>query len=157
MAHLIKELNTRKGFLIGLCGERGSGKTQFGVELMMLVTASERVALFTTAVGFFIAMKASYGKSSNDSEEERLLEYSKPSLLVIDEFGKRAETDWENNMLFELVNRRYNAMKNTLIIDNRHQADFVATLGPSLADRMREKGGIIECNWPSFRKPPTTT
>lgn len=141
----------RSGMLVGLVGTRGNGKTQMAVELMRATTENERTALFTTATSFFMEIKAGYKTDSLDSEKQTIIRYSKPALLVIDEIGKRGGSEWENNLLFEVINRRYNAIKDTLIIDNRTPLEFQVTIGPSISSRMHESGGLIECTWPSFR------
>lgn len=139
------------GSTIALVGTRGSGKTQLAVELMKATTANLKRAYFTTATGFFMELKATYRKEASKTEGDVLNTFQSFQLLVIDEIGKRSESEWENNLLFELLNRRYNAMKDTVLIDNRSKADFIAAIGESLASRMNEGGGIKECNWPSFR------
>lgn len=139
------------GRIIALVGGRGNGKTQLAIEAMKVKTADMKAALFVTAVEFFIRIKSTYRKDSETDEMEVLRDYQKPKLLVIDEIGKRGSSEWENTMLFELMNRRYNDMNDTILIDNRTKQEFVESIGPSLASRMSEGGGIIECNWPSFR------
>lgn len=139
------------GFLVALIGTRGNGKTQIGVELMKVSTDNLKSALFTTATGFFMAVKATYRRDAQETEAGVLKVYCKPSLLVIDEAARRAETGWENNLLFELLNQRYNGMTDTIMICNMGRADFEQSLGASLVSRMNETGGIIDCNWPSFR------
>lgn len=139
------------GFLVALIGTRGNGKTQIGVELMKVSTDNLKSARFTTATRFFMAMKSTYRKDSEETEAGVLATFCKPSLLVIDEAARRAETTWENNLLFELLNDRYNALKDTIMICNMGRAEFEQSLGASLVSRMNETGGIIECNWPSFR------
>lgn len=146
------QLGARKGLLISLVGGRGNGKTQLAVELMKDRTAKGKSALFTTAIQFFMAIKATYKADSKESEDDVLHRFHRPSLLVIDEIGKRGQTDWENNLLFELLNSRYNDMRDTVLIDNRTKPEFIEAIGPSLASRMNEGGGIIECNWKSFRE-----
>jgi DNA replication protein DnaC len=141
------------GFMIALIGGRGSGKTQMAVQLMKHATAKLTSAKFITAVQFFMEIKETYKRDCDSAENDILEKFSRPSLLVIDEIGKRGGSDWENNLLFELLNRRYNDMKDTIMIDNRSKADFIETIGPSIASRMSENGGIIECNWQSFRNP----
>jgi hypothetical protein len=42
-------------------------------------------------------------------------------------------------------------MRDTIMISNETPEKMLAQVGPSIEDRMRECGGIIECNWPSFR------
>lgn len=150
LAVLEKKVGT--GMLIGLVGIRGGGKTQMSVELMKDSTCKLRSCLFTTAMDFFITLKKSYRESSDVDEQRTLCRYKKRKLLVIDEIGKRGETEWENNMLFEVINARYNDMLDTILIDNRSKDEFIATIGPSLSSRMNECGGIVECNWPSFRE-----
>lgn len=149
---LSKIMAGEDGVTIGLVGGRGSGKTQMAVMLMRERTRNLKSARFTTATEFFIKVKASYDKESETTEEAVLRKFAGYSLLVVDEVGKRGGSEWENNLLFEMLNRRYNACRDTILIDNRTKAEFIATIGPSLASRMTEGGGIIECNWPSFRK-----
>lgn len=139
------------GLLAALVGGRGTGKTQMAVELMRVVTGKLMSARFITATDFFIQIKGTYRKDAEEKEADVLKRFQRPPLLVIDEIGKRGETDWESNLLFELINRRYNDKTDTVLIDNRSAQDFTAAIGPSLASRMVECGGIIECNWKSFR------
>lgn len=140
------------GVILALVGTRGNGKTQLAVELMKWRTESLRSALFATAVEFFMDIKATYKADCRTSEADVLRLYGKPSLLVIDEVGKRGQSDWENNLLFQLLNSRYNNMKDSVLIDNNGKEAFIEAIGPSLASRMNEGGGIIECTWPSFRQ-----
>lgn len=140
------------GFLIGMVGTRGCGKTQLAVELIRQRTASINRALYCTAMEFFMDIKAGYGSKSSTSEKDIIEKYTRPELLVIDEMGKRGDTEWENRLLYELINRRYNEVDDTLILSNQETADFEAALGPSIVSRMRETGGIIECNWETYRK-----
>ncbi len=140
------------GCLIALIGEYGSGKTQLAVEAMRNTAFSFRSCLYCTAVEFLLRVKATYKDFSQESELEVLMDHAKPRLLVIDEVGKRAETEWENRLLYELINRRYNDMKDTILITNQEGQRLEESIGKALVSRMNETGGIIECNWPTFRK-----
>lgn len=139
------------GFCVALIGGRGPGKTQMGVELMRTVTERAHSAFYSSAVGFFLAIKASYKPTSELTEEDVIERFAKYALLVVDEVGQRAETEWEDRMFFEMLDRRYRAVKDTILISNQEADKFTASIGDSLASRMNETGGIIECNWPSFR------
>ncbi len=97
-------------------------------------------------------IKSTYAKDSKESEEDVLLKFRKPDLLVLDEIGKRGETEWENRLLFELLNDRYNDVADTLLISNHKPEEFESSVGPALASRVNETGGIIDCNWESYRK-----
>jgi len=43
-------------------------------------------------------------------------------------------------------------MNDTILTCNLGTEELAASLGPSIVSRMEEGGGVIECNWPSFRK-----
>jgi chromosomal replication initiation ATPase DnaA len=148
LENLCAKLGT--GFMVGMIGERGPGKTQMACELLRACLANKRSGLYCTATGFFMDIKEGYAQDK--SEKEIITNYSKPSLLVIDELGQRSESDWENRLLFELLNRRYGALKDTLVISNHKLQDLESSLSDSIVSRMRETGGIICCAWPSFRK-----
>lgn len=151
LERLITKLGS--GFIIGLVGERGNGKTQMAVELIRAGSWKGKTALFASATQFFMDVKSAYKSSSGDDERSVLKRYRKPSLLVLDEIGKRGETEWENRLLFELLDKRYGDKSDTLVISNQDPAAFGAALGAALVSRMDESGGIIECGWPSYRRP----
>lgn len=140
-----------KGYIAALVGSFGTGKTQLAVELMKHATRNLRSAYFTTAMEFFEEVKSSYRQDSKHSELGVLRRFRRPALLVVDEIGKRSDNDWENNLLFAILNARYNDLTDTVVIDNRTKLEFIATIGSSLASRISETGGIIDCAWESFR------
>lgn len=142
-----------KGSLIALTGPRGTGKTQMAVQASIKWCLQEHSILYTTAMDVFIAIKESY-RPNGPSESEQLRRFRVPSLLVIDEAHVRGETDWENNMLTHLVDSRYMNGRDTIIISNQMRASFRDSVGESIYSRLIETGGVIECNWKSFR---TTT
>jgi DNA replication protein DnaC len=135
------------GFLVALVGIRGSGKTQIGVELLR-----HHPGWFCTAMDFFLDLKASFRKDAVPNEKEILNRFETKPLLVIDEVQERSESSWEDRILIHMINCRYNALRDTLLISNQSKQDFVEAIGPSLTSRMLETGGIIECSWDSQRK-----
>ena len=150
-------LQTRigRGALVALIGPRGTGKTQMAVELMKDVTTRGRSALFRTATELLMIFKSAYRPESGNSELDVLREHRRPALLVIDEFARRAETNWEDNLLFELLNQRYADVTDTVLLCNLPRPELIECLGPSLTSRIVEGGGIVECTWPQFRKGGT--
>ena len=96
-------------------------------------------------------MKETFGKDGT-SEQQALSKYLVPSLLIIDEAQERSESDWENRVLTYMLDRRYDKKLCTVLISNLLPAEFKECVGPSVYDRMREVGGIIQCNWGNFRE-----
>ena len=138
----IKEV-VDKGGLCSLLGKRGTGKTQGAVcAIGYNCRRLERNALYVKAFDVFLNIRN--GNSSRDkSEKEAVNEYLKPHLLVIDAFEVRGDTGFENRTLNHIIDKRYDAIKPTILISNETPKDFAVSVGESFMDRMRESGAII--------------
>ena len=149
---LLNQLTGRlcSGFLAALIGVRGTGKSQLAVELIRASCKLERRALYTTAMDIFIDLRDAY--KLQESERAVLLRFQTPSFLAIDEAQERGETKWEDRMLTALIDYRYSQKRDTILISNLKRDEFEASMGASVVSRMVEAGGIITCDWPSFRK-----
>jgi DNA replication protein DnaC len=142
-----------RGSLIALIGKSGVGKTQIGANLIYSVIKNHRwPCRYVTAMDFFLLIKASYHRDSPDTEEMVLSNFAKPILLIIDEYEKRAETQWEDRLLDHLINKRYGLMKETILISNSNQESLETMLGPANVSRMNESGMLVVCDWKSFRE-----
>jgi Cdc6-like AAA superfamily ATPase len=139
------------GFVYGLIGTRGNGKTQLAVEVMRTATERLMSAYYETAVMIFSRLKATFRPDATETEIKVIEQLRSHKLLVIDEIGKRGESAWENNLLFGLVDKRYNDMTDTILIANLEPAQFTECVGESLSSRMNETGGLIIADWPSRR------
>jgi DNA replication protein DnaC len=136
--------------LIILTGNPGTGKTVIATWLGWKRAESGKSAgKFLTAYELFSRMKQCWGK--NEDSEVVLATWKKTPLLIIDEAQTRAGTEWENNVLDELINARYAAMKPTVLIANLTLANAQKSLGPRIMDRANECGGVVDCNWGTYR------
>ncbi len=141
------------GFLLAIVGEHGGGKTQMGAELIKLASRERHMpCLFRSATEIFMIIKDTFHPNSKRGSMDIMMELRKPGLLVIDEVSKRGETDWESTILFEIINQRYNDMKDTFLTSNLSVSDFRACVGRAVVSRLNESGGLIEVNWQSFRQ-----
>jgi DNA replication protein DnaC len=138
------------GSIIGLIGSRGTGKTQIAVQAVRETCRKTHGARYVKALDVFLAIRATYN-SERQTEREVVKEFVQPSLLVIDEIHVRGDRPWEDMVLTHIIDKRYDAMRDTIIISNQEEPRFLESLGPSIVDRMHECGGVIECHWPSFR------
>ena len=115
----------------------------------MLLESGE-IARYNKTMDFFKAIKDSY-KMPDKTESDIIKDYKKPKLLVLDEIQVRSESAWENNLLTNLIDIRYDYMLNTILIGNLVIDKVRDSVGDSIYSRMEETGGIINCNWESFR------
>lgn len=142
---------TGRGSIIGMCGARGPGKTQLAVEAVKAVAMFGGYASYDRLADFYMQIKSTYRRESEKSEVDIIDEWRRPKVLVLDECHERAATPWENTMLNHLVDCRYGDMTDTIMIANVKASEFRQLIGPSISSRMQESGGVIECDWQSFR------
>lgn len=149
------------GAIVCLIGGRGTGKTQMATDLArsrMYVEAPKnyigpalRGAKYLHVMDFFLTLKRSFAQGSTENEADLLRKWIDPAFLVIDEIQERSESEWENRTLTYLIDKRYGMKRDTLLLANVKPSELLTRLGASIVSRMQETGGIVECNWPSFR------
>lgn len=138
------------GILIPLLGRRGTGKTQLAVALASALIQRDPSATvrYVKAADLFRQLR----EAMHEGREAAALEsLRRVSLLVIDEAHERGHTDYEDRTLVGLIDKRYDAMRDTLLIANQTRAEFAASIGASVVSRIHEVGEALECDWPSFR------
>lgn len=140
------------GTLVAVIGTRGNGKTQLGVEAMRLATYCRRRAYYITAMRFFMRIKATYKNDTTLTEDDVLNELTRPTLLVIDECSCRSDKEWENRLLFDLINARYAAKKDTILIANQTREQFEQSLDDSIIRRLNDTGCVIVADWPPITR-----
>ena len=110
-----------------------------------------RQARYFEVIDFFMEIKATFRKDSKRSDRDVIEEFASIPLVVFDEITVRGETKWEDDLFFSMMNKRYSRRMDTLLIGNMKASEIGAAVGPSIASRMQETGGVIEANWSSFR------
>lgn len=145
--------NSELGRSLILCGTAGTGKTHLACAIATSVIASHAVrAVYTTIPRALRDVKDTYRKSSDRSEQTAIASFAQPDLLILDEAGVQYGTDAERNILFEIINERYESMKPTILISNLELTSLTTFLGERVIDRMKENGGqVMIFDWPSAR------
>jgi DNA replication protein DnaC len=155
------------GGIIVCYGKRGTGKTQIAYEVAKTANFPDphtpkrtwtystrpefRSAIYAKAMDIFILLKNGFKRPDQPSEKEVIERLVDAAFLVIDEAHVRGETKYEDDKLTHIIDKRYDAMRATMLITNLEKREFAATLSPSILSRIAEIGGGIECNWESYR------
>jgi len=158
------------GGIVAMVGDRGPGKTQMAAELARggewpgdkeeytrgdgLVIHRGKTAMYRRSMDIFLDLREAAKNHVKSSEKEVLAKLSNVGLLVIDEFQERGESEWENRIMKNLLDKRYASERPTIIIANMTRKEMFDSLGASIVDRARENGKSIEFNWPSYRVQP---
>jgi len=134
--------------ILALIGTRGTGKTQLGAIAVRQTIEIDRSAKLVQIIELLANLKARF---ETDGDAGWLEEWSRPHLLVIDEIAERIDSDWSRCMFTTLLDRRYGACRPTILIGNVTAADFDRVVGASVASRCSEGGGVVVCEWSSYR------
>jgi len=122
----VKKYPTKDGFL--LMGPSGLGKTHLAVGTISELTLKHGVkCMFKDFFYLLSELKQAY--SSGTPENDVILPLVEADVLVIDELGKGRSNEWELNILDQLISKRYNASKKTLITTNYVTYDIAKEIG----------------------------
>lgn len=131
-------------------GPVGSGKTFLAANLALervkenFLAGDNKFIYFITVPEWLNEIKTCYS-DSNRNEQDVVDKYSRANLLVLDDFGPERSTDWAMDMLYLLINRRYEDELTTIFTSNLTLQELAAKLMderiPGRIERMCE---IIE-------------
>lgn len=143
----------RVGRSMMLLGAVGTGKTHLGCAVAQSVIRSfGAAALYTSALDIIRDIKSTFGKGAELSEREVYAALRAPDLLVIDEVGVQHGSDFERQVLFEVINDRYKNLDPTIVISNLSIQGLRKCLGDRAVDRLSDADGpTVLFNWASAR------
>jgi DNA replication protein DnaC len=78
---------------------------------------------------FYLLSELKQAYSEGTGENQVIMPLIETEVLVIDELGKGRSNEWELNILDQLISKRYNASKKTLITTNYVTYDVAKELG----------------------------
>ena len=142
-----------KGKGLIFCGLPGTGKTHLANAICLHVMEHHKeTAVFTTVQKAIRRIKETWGKKSEESEAEAISAFVYPALLVLDEIGVQFGSDTEKQLLFDILNERYEQRKSTILLSNLAVKEVIGFIGERIFDRLKEDGGqSVIFNWKSHR------
>lgn len=136
-----------------LCGRPGTGKSHLACAIARGVAESGIGVLYVTLATAIRHVRSTWARDSSTTEEEALDDLGSWPLLIVDEVGVQRGSQDEALLTFEIINRRYNRVRPTVLISNLPLAELEQVVGERVIDRMREGGGaVVAFDWPSYRE-----
>jgi len=137
------------GFISGLVGMCGTGKSQMGVSLAKVSLHAGSTVCMVEAMELTDSVKDSFG--GDGSSRQALYRFTGPKLLVIDEVN-RGLSVFDTRLLQRVLSRRYDSMRDTVLISNESPEEFASLVGDRVMSRINDSGQVHVFGWESFRK-----
>lgn len=126
----IKDL---KPFLV-VMGSKGVGKTFLSAAILNLLFEQKDEVYYTTHRRFIEEIQR--GIEEGKTQHSIIDKISYKKYLIIDDLGAARCSDWQQEMILELIDRRYSNQDKTLITTNLNKNQISEVLGERTASRM---------------------
>jgi len=133
-------------------GKPGTGKTHLAIGIALSIMQQQRSPVFVTVQRLIRRVKDSW-RTKEETESEVIDAFASPDLLILDEVGVQFGSEFEKQLLFDVLNERYEKLKPSILLSNIPSEQLTDYLGERVMDRLRENGGaLIGFNWDSYRR-----
>lgn len=138
-----------------LVGQTGVGKSHIAQALGQRACRAGYQALYVSANEMLAQLRAA---RADDSLDRKMLRFTSPDLLVIDDLGLRPLVSDEPIDLYEIIRKRYER-GSTIISSNRSVDEWPPLFGDLLLasaamDRLLHHAHVIEMEGDTYRNPP---
>ncbi len=129
-----------KPFLV-IMAISGSGKTYLCAAILNYLFERKVEIEYITHRRFTDELKAAIAEEKpHKSIFDR---YAQINFLIFDDIGSAQNTEWQQEMILELIDRRYSDQKKTVITSNFFKNEMYEKLGNRTASRMFDKNNLV--------------
>lgn len=147
------EENYRAGRGLLLTGNVGTGKTHLASGIVQQVIRKfGAAAVIASAAEIIRIAKGAMVRGAEYTERDVINELAGLDLFVIDEIGAQKGSEYELGLLHEVIDRRYQLVRPTVVVSNLPASTLGQFIGARALDRLRQNGGqAVGFSWSSMR------
>lgn len=136
-----------------LIGTPGIGKTHLMCAAIAEYARQGKTARYITESELVREIKATYNKTSKDTEAAIIDRYVEPQLLCIDELRGTEWAQWEGTVIADIIDRRYQRIqKKTILAGNISIEQLKSHFEDRTISRLQANGEIYCCLSEDYRK-----
>ncbi|MCB6184267.1 ATP-binding protein [Leeia sp. TBRC 13508] len=133
-------------------GAVGTGKTHLAAAIGMALLSANRTVLYTSVLRMTRLFKQTWERGSQSSGADVVSMFASCDLLILDEVGVQFGSETERNILFDVLNERYENRRPFILLSNLDRKGIQECIGYRVYDRIKEDGGsCVTFDWPSAR------
>lgn len=145
--------NIQSGRGLMLTGGVGTGKTHIAVAVARLACQQDDWGfdvLFLNVPNFLRYIREGY--SADDGREPMVLQrLGRADLIVLDDIAAEKSTDWAADLLYQIVNHRYENMLATFVTANVTLDMLKDRLGERIVSRLYERCIVVDMSGDDYR------
>jgi len=140
---------TYGGFIFS--GNPGTGKNHLATAIARNLMKRGKSVMIITVSELFEKFRQTYAKDSAVKETDLMRDVCKLDLLVLDEIGVQKGSEYEINLLTQIIDRRQLQLRPTGMLTNKNYAELVDLLRERIMDRQTNGGIWVPFSWQSYR------
>ncbi len=133
-------------------GGVGSGKTHIAVAILRAVVERGFSGRYCNVVDLLDDLRATFEPNAPQSGMEIIDGVVAADLVVLDDLGAEAPTGWVHDRLYQIINRRYEESRPTLVTTNLTLDDLDRQVGPRITSRLCEMCQKVDFPDQDYRK-----
>ena len=148
LKNFVQNVRDKKGGFLIINGTVGTGKTSAAAAVMNELV----MGTYFDMLELDLKLNSADRYNSQESREQFMHRLARCELLVLDEIGRFPDRkNFEQPILFYLLNRRFQNKRPTIVCTNMSSSEFANFMGQALMDRIRSNRIRIELNGKSLR------
>ena len=135
---VISWVNDEASTWLTLIGDPGLGKTHLSRAAAASLISLNKPVMFATVRTILNNSRTWISTKQNDKWIDYIASIGDIQYLILDDLGQEYATDWSRQVLFDIIDTRYESRRPTLITTNIKVDNWSEYLGNACADRLQD-------------------